>query len=119
MLIDYFDGVWIASEAGDIAHGLTMEEAIQGLPIAIMAEAVTAEKHCAPGSRACWLSAAAAAAYLEIDKRTLLRWARQGQVRAYRLSGTQRHVWRFLIEDLDAAVMLESPTVLEPNRSLQ
>lgn len=51
-----------------------------------------------------WLNAAEAAAYLKIDRRTLLEWARRGQVRGYKLSGTRRHVWRFLAADLDESL---------------
>jgi excisionase family DNA binding protein len=57
-----------------------------------------------------WLTAKDAAAYLSIEPRTLLSWARQGKVRGHVLSGTQRHVWRFRIADLDA--MLGPPAVL-------
>lgn len=60
-----------------------------------------------------WLTAAEAAAYLKIRVRTLLLWVRQGKVRAHALSGTQRHVWRFRREELDAAFFQPaSPTVL-------
>ena len=52
-----------------------------------------------------WLTAAEAAEYLKIRVRTLLLWARHGKVRGYVLSGTQRHVWRFRREDLDAAFL--------------
>jgi len=65
----------------------------------------------APGSRAPWMNAEEAAGYLGIDPRTLLRWARCGKVKGHKLSGTARHVWRFLIEDLDASIM-SSPAVL-------
>ena len=65
----------------------------------------------APGSRAPWMTAEEGAKYLGIDPRTLLSWARRGQVKGYKLSGTQRHVWRFLIEDLDAS-MMPLPAVL-------
>jgi hypothetical protein len=44
------------------------------------------------------------------ERRTLLHWVRQGKLRAYILSGTQRHVWRFKTSDLDA--MLSVPAVL-------
>jgi excisionase family DNA binding protein len=50
-----------------------------------------------------WLTAAEAAQYLKIRVRTLLLWVRQGKVKGHALSGTQRHVWRFRREDLDAA----------------
>jgi excisionase family DNA binding protein len=52
-----------------------------------------------------WLTATEAAEYLKIRVRTLLLWARQGKVKGYVLSGTQRHVWRFRREDLDGAFL--------------
>jgi len=58
-----------------------------------------------------WLTVGEAAAHLKIKKRTLLYWVNQGKVKAYALSGTKRRVWRFLRQDLDAAV-LQSPVVL-------
>jgi excisionase family DNA binding protein len=57
-----------------------------------------------------WLTAKEAAAYLKVKTRSLLRWARLGNVRAYTLSGTRRHVWRFRKADLDAA-LLAKPVV--------
>jgi excisionase family DNA binding protein len=57
-----------------------------------------------------WLTASEAAAYLRIKLRTLLLWTRQGKVKAFALSGTKRHVWRFRRADLDAA-LLESPVL--------
>ena len=62
------------------------------------------------GSATEWLTSDEAALYLKIERRTLLQWVRQGKVRAYILSGTQRHVWRFKTSDLDA--MLSVPAVL-------
>lgn len=70
----------------------------------------------APGSRAPWMTAEEGAAYLEVGPRTLLGWARQGKVKGYKLSGTQRHVWRFLIEDLDATMV--APSVALQNRRI-
>jgi excisionase family DNA binding protein len=52
-----------------------------------------------------WLTAAEAAAYLKVKVRTLLLWVRQGKVKAFALSGTTRHVWRFRKQDLDAALL--------------
>lgn len=49
-----------------------------------------------------WMSSDQAAQYLQIDRRTLLEWARQGKVKGYKLSGVIRHVWRFRQADLDA-----------------
>ena len=57
-----------------------------------------------------WLTANEAAAYLKCDHRTLLAWARRGQVKGYVLSGTKRVTWRFRSVDLDA--MLGLPAVL-------
>ncbi len=51
-----------------------------------------------------WLTASEAASYLRVDSRTLLRWAREGKVRGFKLSGTSRHVWRFRYADLDATM---------------
>jgi excisionase family DNA binding protein len=62
------------------------------------------------GSATEWLTSDEAALYLKVERRTLLQWVRQGKVRAYILSGTQRHVWRFKTSDLDA--MLSVPAVL-------
>ena len=56
-----------------------------------------------------WLTAAQSAEYLSVETRTVLLWARQGKLRGYQLSGTQRITWRFLQEDLDA--MLLAPSV--------
>lgn len=58
-----------------------------------------------------WLTAREAAQYLNLGVRTVLLWARQGKVKAYALTGTQRRVWRFLQVDLDAAVMHKKPVV--------
>jgi excisionase family DNA binding protein len=52
-----------------------------------------------------WLTASEAATYLRVKVRTLLLWTRQGKVKAYALSGTERRVWRFRQEDLDAALV--------------
>lgn len=65
-----------------------------------------------------WLTGMEAAAYLKVKVRTLLVWVRQGKVKGYALSGTQRRVWRFQRCDLDA--MLTEPSVaLEPKRRIQ
>jgi len=56
-----------------------------------------------------WLTSREAASYLRIEPRTLMLWARQGKIKGYTLSGTRRHVWRFLPSDLDA--MLTRPFV--------
>jgi excisionase family DNA binding protein len=61
-----------------------------------------------------WLTASEAAAYLRVKVRTLLLWARQGKVKAYALSGTERRVWRFRREDLDAALMESAVLVSLP-----
>jgi excisionase family DNA binding protein len=55
-----------------------------------------------------WLTASEAAIYLRIKPRTLLHWVRRGKVRGFALSGTKRRIWRFLIADLDAALLKET-----------
>lgn len=52
-----------------------------------------------------WLTASEAAQYLKVKPRTLLLWARQGKVKGYAVSGTQRRFWRFRREDLDTMMM--------------
>jgi len=65
-----------------------------------------------------WLTAAEAAGYLKVKVRTLLFWVRQGKVKGFALSGTQRRIWRFRQNDLDA--MLTKPSVaLESKRRIQ
>jgi excisionase family DNA binding protein len=64
-----------------------------------------------------WLTAAEAALYLRVKTRTLLLWARQGKVRGYKLSGIERHIWRFRHADLDAT--LGMPSVCPPERTEQ
>jgi excisionase family DNA binding protein len=51
-----------------------------------------------------WLTAAEAASYLRAKPRTILLWARQGHIKGYILSGTERVTWRFLRSDLDATL---------------
>ena len=69
-----------------------------------------------------WLTTAEAAAYLKVKLRSLLLWVRQGKVQAYALTGTQRRVWRFRKEDLDAALLSrpvvssDAPAVLTERR---
>ena len=56
-----------------------------------------------------WLTANEAAQYLSVKPRTLAQWARQGTIKGYVLSGTERVTWRFLRSDLDAKLL--PPTV--------
>ncbi len=58
-----------------------------------------------------WLTAKEAAEYLKVKDRTILTWARQGRLKGYPLSGTKRHIWRFLKSDLDAAILGPSAVV--------
>lgn len=55
-----------------------------------------------------WMTAAEAAQYLKVERRTLLQWVRQGKTRAFQLSGSIRHVWRFRQSDLDAMLVPSS-----------
>jgi excisionase family DNA binding protein len=65
-----------------------------------------------------WLTAAEAANYLRIKRRTLLFWVRQGKLQAFGMSGIKRHIWRFRRVDLDRFLLAHpvipspSPTVL-------
>lgn len=44
-----------------------------------------------------------AAGFLKIDRRTVLRWAREGRVPAHPLDpNSERKEWRFLLSELDA-----------------
>jgi excisionase family DNA binding protein len=52
-----------------------------------------------------WLTAAEAAQHLKVKTRTLLQWVKQGKVKGYALSGTERRTWRFLRADLDAGLL--------------
>ena len=72
-----------------------------------------------------WLTAAEAARHLKIKTRTLLFWARSGKIKAYSLTGSKRHVWRFLQSDLDdilihsrPVISSAQPSVLENERSI-
>jgi excisionase family DNA binding protein len=56
-----------------------------------------------------WLTVNEAAQYLSVKPRTLAQWARQGTIKGYVLSGTERVTWRFLRSDLDAKLL--PPTV--------
>ncbi len=57
-----------------------------------------------------WMTTAEAAAYLKVKRRTLLKWVREGSVKARPLHGTLRHVWRFRRQDLDFPLGLKKPT---------
>lgn len=46
---------------------------------------------------------------MRIAPRTLLSWVRQGTIKGYVLSGTERVTWRFLRSDLD--VKMQPPSV--------
>ena len=56
-----------------------------------------------------WFTPKQAAEYLQIAQSTILSRARSGRLKGYTLSGTERHIWRFKQEDLDA--MMQSPAV--------
>lgn len=59
-------------------------------------------------ARSQWLTAREAAHYLNVKRRTLLLWVRQGKIPAHRLSGVRRCVWRFLRAELDAMLLTSS-----------
>ena len=60
----------------------------------------------ATGAPSKWLTTAEAAAYLRTKPRTLLKWVREGSIKAWPLHGVVRRTWRFRKEDLDAALGL-------------
>jgi excisionase family DNA binding protein len=60
-----------------------------------------------------WLTATEAAANLKVKPRTVLQWAKDGQLKGYRLSGTARVTWRFLRSDLDAKLLPPSAAITE------
>jgi len=60
-----------------------------------------------------WMTLKEAAAYLQIQPRTLAKWTREGSVKAYPLHGAKRICWRFLREDLDAAMGYAPPPMLD------
>ena len=71
-----------------------------------------------------WLTPTEAASHLKVKPRTILAWVRQGKLKGYPLSGTRRHVWRFLQSDLDAALLgsvldSDSPSVLSHEGRIQ
>jgi excisionase family DNA binding protein len=65
------------------------------LPVATVSSAETPSK---------WMTTAEAAAYLRTKPRTLLKWVREGSIKAWPLHGTARRTWRFRKEDLDTAL---------------
>jgi len=52
-----------------------------------------------------WLTANEAAAYLKVQPRTILKWAKHGTIPAHALSGCKRVTWRFLKSELDSAML--------------
>ena len=63
-----------------------------------------------------WLTATEAAEHLKVKPRTLLRWARERKIPGYRLSGTERCVWRFLRPELDAMLAPSSADSADKER---
>jgi excisionase family DNA binding protein len=57
-----------------------------------------------------WVDAAGAADYVVVSKQTILRAARCGALRGFRISG--RKCWRFRLDDVDAWMMRSSTPVL-------
>jgi excisionase family DNA binding protein len=64
---------------------------------------IVGSKH-APQTASGWLTTVEAAAYLRTKPRTLLKWVREGSMKAWPLHGTRRRTWRFRKEDLDSAL---------------
>ena len=49
-----------------------------------------------------FIDAPEAARFLKLHPKTLLRLARDGKIPAHPLTGRRRHIWRFLLSELDA-----------------
>ena len=59
-----------------------------------------------------WLTAAEAADYVKLNRRSFLRLVRNGKIKGYALCGTKRRVWRFRKSDLDAMLFAHDCNVL-------
>ena len=49
-----------------------------------------------------FIDAGQAAEFVQLNRKTLLRFAREGSIPAHPLTGKKRRKWRFLISELDA-----------------
>ena len=49
-----------------------------------------------------FIDAGKAAEFVQLNRKTLLRFAREGSIPAHPLTGNKRRKWRFLISELDA-----------------
>ena len=49
-----------------------------------------------------FIDAGKAAEFVQLNRKTLLRFAREGSIPAHPLTGIKRRNWRFLISELDA-----------------
>jgi excisionase family DNA binding protein len=67
-------------------------------------EGVRACPRSEPAAQTLWMTTAEAASYVKIKPRTLLKWVREGSIKAWPLHGTARKTWRFRKEDLDSAL---------------
>jgi excisionase family DNA binding protein len=64
-----------------------------------------------------WIDAHEAADYLKVKYRTILKWAKAGNVPAHPvISGRKRITWRFLKSELDRA-MLTPPSAAGTGRT--
>jgi len=48
-----------------------------------------------------YIDASEAAAFIKLNRKTLLRLARDGSIPAHPLTGRRRRIWRFLVSELD------------------
>jgi hypothetical protein len=49
-----------------------------------------------------FIDAGKAAEFVQLNRKTLLRFAREGSIPAHPLTGNKRRKWRFLLSELDA-----------------
>jgi hypothetical protein len=62
-----------------------------------------------------YVDAEKAAEFLLIDRRTILRWAREGRIPAHPLDqSAERKEWRFLLSELDAQLRSQVNSACRP-----
>lgn len=66
-----------------------------------------------------FIDADAAAEFVKLHRKTLLRFARQGLIPAHPLTGNRRRKWVFLISELDAWARSKVCSGSDPCRNLR
>lgn len=81
----------------EILEGRRKSESDSRFPLATPTRAVETDHVTEP-----FVDAQQAANFLKLHPKTLLRLARHGSIPAHPLTGRRRHIWRFLLSELDA-----------------